>query len=82
MKYLSYYINQGSIVRNIVLVHEITTNDDNWGVWRSLAHYYSWSSRAKATSHSTVQSGGRVDGQVKPSTISCKRPVKLCHKQG
>jgi hypothetical protein len=31
-------------------------------------------------SHSTVQPGGKMDGQVTPATMSSREPVKLCHK--
>ncbi|KAL5660011.1 hypothetical protein ACJX0J_027136, partial [Zea mays] len=48
-----------------------TTADDGW-LWRNRPDYSSL--RAQAGSHSTVQPGGRVDGQVKPATISSKQP--------
>jgi hypothetical protein len=59
----------------------ITTNDDKRGVGRSLAHYSAWSSSIEAASHSTIRPGGRVAGQVIPSTMSYNKPVKLYHKQ-
>jgi hypothetical protein len=58
------------------------TNDKRKGGWGSLAHHSSCSSPAEAGPHSTVQPGGRVDGQVTPATMFSKVPVKLCHKQG
>ena len=44
--------------------------------WGSLSHHSSCSSSAEAGSHSTVQPGGRVVGQVIPATISSREPVK------
>jgi hypothetical protein len=58
------------------------TNDEIKGGWGSLAHHSSCSSPAEVGSHLTVQPDGRVDGQVTPTTISSRVPVKLCHKQG
>jgi hypothetical protein len=54
------------------------TNSKGNGVWGSLAHHSSCSSPAKVGSHSTVQPGGKVDGQVTPATISSRVPVKNC----
>jgi hypothetical protein len=42
----------------------------------SLAHHSSFSSSAEVGSHSTVQPGGKMDGQVTPATISSRDPVK------
>ena len=47
--------------------------------WGSLSHHSSCSSSAEAGSHSTVQPGGKMDGQVTPATMSSREPVKLCH---
>jgi hypothetical protein len=55
----------------------ITTNDDKWGVGRSLVHYSACSSPTEAASYSTIQLGGRVDGQVTPPTMSCNKPIKI-----
>jgi hypothetical protein len=46
------------------------------GGWGSLAHPSSCSPPAEVGSHSTVQPGGKVDGQVTPATISSREPVK------
>jgi hypothetical protein len=46
------------------------------GGWGSLAHHSSCSSPAEVGSHSTVQPGGKVDGQVTPATISSREPMK------
>jgi hypothetical protein len=49
----------------------------NKRVRRSLSRH-SWSSPAAAGFHSTVQPGGKVDGQVNPETISSSKvPVKI-----
>jgi hypothetical protein len=45
--------------------------------WGSLSHHSSCSSSAEVGSHSTVQPGGRVVGQVIPATISSREPVKI-----
>jgi hypothetical protein len=45
-------------------------------IGQGLAHYFSWSSPAEAASHSTVQPGGRVEGQVTPSTMVFSVPLK------
>jgi hypothetical protein len=45
--------------------------------WGSLAHHSSCSSPVEVGSHSTVQPGGRMDGQVTPTTISSREPVKI-----
>jgi hypothetical protein len=58
------------------------TNDKEIGGWGSLARHSLCSSPVEVGSHSTVQPGGKVDGQVTPATISSRVPVKLCHKQG
>jgi hypothetical protein len=47
------------------------------GIGQDLAHYSSCSSPAGAASHSTVQPGGRVVGQVAPSIISYSVPTKI-----
>jgi hypothetical protein len=39
-------------------------------------HHSSSSSPAEVGSHSTIQPGGKVDGQVTPATISSKEPEK------
>jgi hypothetical protein len=44
--------------------------------WGSLSHHSSCSSLAEVGSHSTVQPGGKMDGQVTPATISSREPVK------
>jgi hypothetical protein len=59
------------------LMQRKLTNDEIKGGWGSLAHHSSCSSPAEAGSHSTVQPGGRVDGQVIPATISSRVPVKI-----
>jgi hypothetical protein len=41
-----------------------------------MAHHSSCSSPAEVGSHSTVQPGGKVVGQVTPATISSREPVK------
>jgi hypothetical protein len=53
------------------------TNGKRKGGWGSLAHHSSCSSPAKVGSHSIVQPGGRVDGQVTPTTIFSRVPVKI-----
>jgi hypothetical protein len=41
-------------------------------------HYSCWSSPAEvALFHSTIQPGGRVEGQVKPSIVPCRKPKKF-----
>jgi hypothetical protein len=42
-----------------------------------MAHQSSCSSPAEVGSHSTVQPGGKVDGQVTPATISSREPVNF-----
>jgi hypothetical protein len=44
--------------------------------WGSLSHHSSCSSSAEVGSHSTVQTGGKMDGQVTPATMSSREPVK------
>jgi hypothetical protein len=44
--------------------------------WGSLSHHSSCSSSAEAGSHSIVQPGGKMDGQVTPATMSSKEPEK------
>jgi hypothetical protein len=45
--------------------------------WGSLSHHSSCSSSAEVGSHSTVQPGGKMDGQVTPATMSSKEPIKI-----
>jgi hypothetical protein len=52
------------------------TNGKGNGGWGSLAHHSSCSSPAEVGSHSTLQPGGKVDGQVTPATISSNEPIK------
>jgi hypothetical protein len=52
------------------------TNDKENGGWGSLAHHSSCSSPVEVGSHSIVQSGGRMDDQVTPATISFRETVK------
>jgi hypothetical protein len=42
-----------------------------------MAHHSSCSSPAEVGSPSTVQPGGRMDGQVTPATISSRELVKI-----
>jgi hypothetical protein len=44
--------------------------------WGSLSHHSSCSSSAEVGSHSTDQTGGKMDGQVTPATMSSREPVK------
>jgi hypothetical protein len=41
-----------------------------------VAHHSSCSSPTEVGSHSTIQPGGKVDGQVTLATISSREPVK------
>ena len=43
--------------------------------WGSLSHHSSCSSSAEVGSRSTVQPGGKMDGQVTPATMSSREPV-------
>jgi hypothetical protein len=45
--------------------------------WGSLAHHSSCSSSTEVGSHSTVQPGGKMDGQVTPATMSSREPIKI-----
>jgi hypothetical protein len=52
--------------------------NDKQRVRQSLVHYSSWSSHAEVGFHSTVQPGGKVDGQFNPETISSSKvPLKI-----
>jgi hypothetical protein len=53
------------------------TNGKEKGGWGSLAHQSSCSPPAEVGSHSTVQPGGKVVGQVTPATISSREHVKI-----
>jgi hypothetical protein len=53
------------------------TNDKEMEGWGSLSHHSSCSSSAEVGSHSTVQPGGKVDGQATPATMSSREPVKI-----
>jgi hypothetical protein len=52
------------------------TNGKQTEGWGSLAHHSSCSSPNEVGSHSTVQPGGKMDGQVTPATISSREPLK------
>jgi hypothetical protein len=52
------------------------TNGKENGGWGSLAHHSSCFSPTEVGSHSTVQTGGRMDDQVTPANISSREPVK------
>jgi hypothetical protein len=52
------------------------TNDKYTEGWESLAHHSSCSSPAEVGSHSTVQPGGKMVGQVTLATISSREPIK------
>jgi hypothetical protein len=41
-----------------------------------MSHHSSCSSSAEVGSHSTVQPGGKMDGQVTPATMSSRESVK------
>jgi hypothetical protein len=41
-----------------------------------MSHHSSCSSSAEVGSHSTVQPGGKMDGQVTPATMSSREPIK------
>jgi hypothetical protein len=53
------------------------TNGKENGGWGSLTHHSTCSSPAEVGSHSTIQPGGRMDGQVTPATISYREPIKI-----
>jgi hypothetical protein len=52
------------------------TNGEITEGWGSLAHHSSCSSSNEVGSHLTVQTGGKMDGQVTPAIISSIEPVK------
>jgi hypothetical protein len=80
LKYGNYYINQ-SFSSSWYKFTKYTAVDNRYhqkrGIGQGLAHYSSCSSPAEAASHSTVQPGGRVIGQVTPSTMSWSVPAKI-----
>jgi hypothetical protein len=53
------------------------TSDNQTERWGSLSHHSPCSSSAEVGSHSTIQPGGKMDGQVTPATMSSREPVKI-----